>query len=377
MDDEDLIEQEDMVVTVTQGGYIKRTALADFRSQRRGGKGLSSMATKEEDVVTTLFVANTHTQLLFFTTDGMVYKLKTWRLPLGSRTAKGKAIVNILPIPGGVTIAAIMPVDRDEAEWDDLQVVFATTAGDVRRNALSDFTNVMRNGKIAMELPEGVELVNARICSPDDDVMLVTDSGRAIRFPTTDVRVFKGRKSTGVRGIRLRGKDHVVSMAVIRHFDASAEERAAYLKMRRAQEGAPEDAEADEDEEAVEAGQLSLERFAEMSAAENLILTITAKGSGKLSSSHDYPVRGRGGMGVAAMDKAMRGGALVSAFPVEHGDQIMLVTSAGQSIRVPVDGISFRSRSAGGVRVFDTAKGEEVVSVAWIAEAEDEPPADQ
>ena len=367
MEDEDLIEREDMVVTVTSGGWIKRTPLTEFRSQRRGGKGLSGMQTKEEDVVTTLFVANTHTQLLFFTTDGMVYKLKTWRLPQGGRTSKGKAIVNILPIPGGVSIAAIMPVDVPEEQWDDLQIVFATSAGDVRRNALSDFTNVMRNGKIAMDLPEGVELVNARIASEEDDVMLVTDSGRAIRFPTTDVRVFKGRKSTGVRGIRLLNGDRVVSMSVIRHFEASPEERAAYLKMRRAMAGLADDAESEE-EEAPADPNFSTERYAEMSAAENLILTITAGGSGKLSSSHDYPVRGRGGMGVAAMDKAMRGGALVASFPVEMDDQIMLATSKGQSIRVPVEGISFRSRSAGGVKVFDTGPGEEVVSVAWIAD---------
>jgi DNA gyrase subunit A len=371
MDDEDLIEREDMVVTITSGGYIKRTPLADFRAQKRGGKGLSGMQTKEEDVVTTLFVANTHDQLLFFTTDGMVYKLKTWRLPLGGRTSKGKAIVNILPIPPGVSIAAIMPVDRPDTEWDDLQIVFATSAGDVRRNALSDFTNVMRNGKIAMKLPEGVELVNARICSEDDDVMLITDSGRAIRFPTTDVRVFKGRDSTGVRGIRLSGDDRVVSMSVIRHFDATAEERAAYLKMRRAMAGLADDAEA-EDEEAPADPNFSTERYAEMSAAENLILTITANGAGKLSSSHDYPVRGRGGMGVTAMDKAMRGGALVASFPVEMDDQVMLATSRGQSIRVPVDGISFRSRSAGGVKVFNTGAGEVVVSVARIADQGDE-----
>ncbi|MGM0741271.1 MAG: DNA gyrase subunit A [Pseudomonadota bacterium] len=368
MDDEDLIEREDMVVTVTQGGYIKRTALADFRAQKRGGKGLSGMQTKEEDVVTTLFVANTHTQLLFFTTDGMVYKLKTWRLPQGGRTSKGKAIVNILPIPTGVSIAAIMPVDRPEEEWNDLQIVFATTAGDVRRNALSDFTNVKRNGKIAMDLPEGTELVNARICAEDDDVMLVTRSGRAIRFPTTEVRVFKGRKSTGVRGIRLQGDDRVVSMSVIRHFDATSDERAAYLKMRRALAGAPDDG----DEGDAPAGDISAERFDEMHSAENLILTITVQGAGKLSSSHDYPVRGRGGMGVQAMDKAMRAGALVASFPVEADDQIMLATSRGQSIRVPVKGISFRSRSAGGVKVFNTRKGEEVVSVAWIAENADE-----
>ncbi|OYX45613.1 MAG: DNA gyrase subunit A [Rhodobacterales bacterium 32-67-9] len=369
MEDEDLIEREDMVVTITSGGYIKRTPLADFRAQRRGGKGLSSMATKEDDVVTTLFVANTHTQLLFFTTDGMVYKLKTWRLPMGSRTTKGKAMINILPITPGTSVAAIMPVDVPEEEWENLQIFFATSEGDVRRNALSDFTNVMRNGKIAMKLPEGVSLVNARICDENDDVMLVTALGRAIRFPTTEVRVFKGRDSTGVRGIRLAAKDEVVSMSVIRHFEADPAERAAYLKQRRLMAGATEDeVEADEDEEAVAEGQLSTERYAEMSAAEDLILTITAKGSGKISSSHDYPVRGRGGQGVMAMDKAMRGGRLVASFPVEIDDQVMLATSTGQSIRCPVEGISFRSRSAGGVRVFDTAKGEEVVSVARIAD---------
>jgi len=370
MDDEDLIEREDMVVTVTSGGYIKRTALADFRAQKRGGKGISGMQTKEEDVVTTLFVANTHTQLLFFTTDGMVYKLKTWRLPLGGRTSKGKAIVNILPIPQGVSIAAIMPVDRDEKEWDDLQVVFCTDHGTVRRNKLSDFTNVKANGKIAMKF-EGDsadwKMINARIASNDDDVMLVTNSGRAIRFPATDVRVFNSRSSTGVRGVKLGDNDKVVSMSIIRHFDATSDERAAYLKMRRAVAGATED-EGTSDEEANENATISQERYAEMSAAENLILTITSGGAGKLSSSHDYPVRGRGGMGVAAMDKAMRGGELVASFPVEMGDQIMLATSKGQSIRVPVDGISFRSRSAGGVKVFNTGKGEEVVSVAWIAE---------
>ena len=372
MDDEDLIEREDMVVTVTSGGYIKRTPLADFRAQRRGGKGLAGMQTKEEDVVTTLFVANTHTQLLFFTTEGMVYKLKTWRLPLGGRTSKGKAVVNILPIPTGVSVAAIMPIDAPEAEWADLQVVFATTGGDVRRNALSDFTNVKSNGKIAMKLPEGIELVDVRTCSEEDDVMLVTDSGRAIRFSTTDVRVFKGRDSTGVRGIRLNGDDHVVSMSVIRHFDASSEERQAYLKKRRAIAGLADDVDVSDEDDIASDASIDQERYAEMSAAENLILTITAGGSGKLSSSHDYPVRGRGGMGVTAMDKAMRGGALIASFPVELEDQIMLATSKGQSIRVPVEGISFRSRSAGGVKVFNTGKGETVVSVARIADQEDE-----
>ena len=372
MDDEDLIEREDMVVTVTASGWIKRTPLAEFRAQRRGGKGLSSMQTKEDDVVTTLFVANTHTRLLFFTTDGMVYSLKTWRLPLAGRTAKGRALANVI---GGMTgsIAAIMPVDVPEDDWASLQIVFATTEGDVRRNALSDFTNVRRNGKIAMKLPDGVGLVNARICDEADDVLLVTALGRAIRFPTTDVRVFTGRDSTGVRGIRLADGDSVVSMAVVRHFEATPEERAAYLKMRRAVEGALDDgAEADEDEDAVADVALPEGRYAQMSAAEDLILTITARGQGKLSSSHDYPVRGRGGVGVRAIDKAMRGGRLVASFPVQHGDQIMLATSTGQSIRCPVDGISFRSRSAGGVKVFDTGAGEEVVSVAVVAEQGEE-----
>ena len=374
MEDEDLIEKEDMVVTVTSGGYIKRTPLVDFRAQKRGGKGVAGMQTKEEDVITTLFVANTHTQLLFFTTDGMVYKLKTWRLPQGGRTAKGKAIVNILPIPVGVSIAAIMPVDRDEKEWDDLQVVFATSAGTVRRNKLSDFTNVKANGKIAMKFEDEhaeTTMINARIASNDDDVMLITNSGRAIRFPATDVRVFNSRASVGVRGIKLNGDDTVVSMSIIRHFDATSEERTAYLKMRRAMAGLADDTDADEDDAPADPN-FSTERYAEMSACENLILTITSQGSGKLSSSHDYPVRGRGGMGVTAMDKAMRGGEIVASFPVELDDQIMLATSKGQSIRVPVQGISFRSRSAGGVKVFNTGKNEVVVSVAWIAEQNDE-----
>jgi DNA gyrase subunit A len=372
MEDEDLIEREDMVVTITSGGYIKRTPLVEFRSQNRGGKGLASMQTKDDDVVTTLFVANTHTWLLFFTTDGMVYKLKTWRLPLAGRTAKGKALVNILPIEGGVSIAALMPVDVPEEEWGNLQIVFATSDGDVRQNDLSDFTNVKRNGKIAMNLPEGITLVNAAIADDTDDIMLVTEAGRAIRFSTTEIRVFKSRGSTGVRGIRLGDGDHVVSMSIIRHFEADPAERAAYLKQRRLMAGVIED-DTDDEEEAVAAGQLSPERYSEMSAAEDLILTVTKGGSGKLSSSHDYPVRGRGGMGVKAISPGPRGGRIIASFPVTPSDQIMLATSTGQSIRVPVDQISFRSRSAGGVKVFNVAADEEVVSVARVADqGEDE-----
>jgi DNA gyrase subunit A len=350
------------------------------------------MQTKEEDVVTRLFVANTHTPLLFFTTDGMVYKLKCWRLPLAGRTAKGKALVNLLPIQQGVTIAAIVPVDRPEDHWDELQIAFATSTGDVRRNALSDFVDVKRNGKIAMKLPEGVRLVNAAICSEADDVFLVTDHGRAIRFATSDVRVFQGRSSTGVRGIRLQDEtDHVVSMAVIRHFDATPEERETYLKMRRAVLGGAEEEEnggaitdeGDEENVAVEEavapgssmGFISQERYAEMSAAEDLILTITSNGFGKISSSHDYIVRGRGGQGIVAMDLSERRGRdpgrIVAAFPVELDEQVMLVTSGGQSIRMPVESISFRRRPRGGVRVFDV-DGEEVVSVAKVAEQSEE-----
>lgn len=371
MEDEDLIEREDMVVTITSGGYIKRTPLAEFRSQNRGGKGLASMQTKDDDVVTTLFVANTHTWLLFFTTDGMVYKLKTWRLPLAGRTAKGKALVNILPIETGVSIAALMPVDVPEEDWASLQIVFATSDGDVRQNDLSDFTNVKRNGKIAMNLPEGITLVNAAIADDQDDIMLVTEAGRAIRFSTTEIRVFKSRGSTGVRGIRLADGDHVVSMSIIRHFEATPEEREAYLKQRRLMAGITEE-DTDDEEDHVPAGQLSPDRYAEMSAAEDLILTITKGGSGKLSSSHDYPVRGRGGMGVKAISPGPRGGRIIASFPVESSDQIMLATSTGQSIRVPVDQVSFRSRSAGGVKVFAVAADEEVVSVARVADQGDE-----
>ena len=372
MDDEDLIEREDMVVTITASGWAKRTPLADFRAQKRGGKGLSGMQTKDEDVITTLFVANTHTQLLFFTDDGMAYKLKTWRLPQGGRTAKGKPLVNILPIPTGVSIAAILPVDRDEKEWDDLQIVFATSKGSVRRNRLSDFTNVKSNGKIAMKFEgddEGTRLINARICDENDDVMLVTSGGRAIRFPVTDVRVFNSRSSTGVRGIKLvNAGDEVVSASVIRHFDATPDERGAFIKRFRSEFGS--DAEEDGGEEASD--NLSEERYQDMLNANDLLVTINKGGIGNLTSSHDYRVSGRGGQGVAAM----KGGDIVACFPIEIEDQIMLATSKGQSIRCPVDGISFRSRGAGGVKVFNTGKGEEVVSVARIVESSEEDEAD-
>ena len=383
IEDDDLIQPEDMVVTVTHGGYVKRTPLADYRAQSRGGKGLGGMAMKEEDFVTTLFVANTHTPILIFTTDGMVYKLKTLRLPQGARNSRGRPIVNVLPVRPGVSIAAIMPVDKPEDQWARLDIVFATGAGDVRRNKLSDFTNVMRNGKIAMRLPEGVRLVGARICDEGDDVLLTTAAGRAIRFRVSDVRVFAGRDSTGVRGVRLLGDDEVVSMAVLRRFEVAPEERTAYLRMRRAVEGAAGDedeaAPAEEDEEGVAEIALSQERYAEMSAAEETILTVTSKGLGKRSSSHEYPLRGRGGQGVTAADLSprkndpdRRDARIVAAWPVGADDQVMLVTDKGQSIRSPVSGVSMLSRAARGVRILNIAPDEKVVSVALIAETNGE-----
>ena len=384
-DDEDLIEVEDMVVTATHAGYLKRTPLAEYRAQKRGGKGLSAMQMKDEDFVTRLFVANTHTPVLFFTTDGMVYKLKVWRLPQSGRASRGKALVNLLPIQPGVSIAAMMPVERVEEDWDKLDIVFATSDGSVRRNALSDFTNVKSNGKIAMKLPEGVTLVGASICEPTDDFLLATAQGKAIRFPVADVRVFKGRDSTGVRGIRLvQEEDSVISMAILRHVDASAEERAGYAKMRRAMSGTEDDAAAEEGEENAVA--LSQERYTELSATEEFVLTITTAGYGKRTSAYEYRITGRGGQGVNAIP-LRRGGEVIACFPVEEDDQIMAVTNAGQSIRCPVSGISVQSRAGSGVTVFRTAKDERVVSVAHLAEQggeEDEegaepdaPPADE
>jgi DNA gyrase subunit A len=373
MDVEDLIEREDMVVTITNSGYIKRTVLAEYRAQKRGGKGTQGMNTKDEDFVTNLFVANTHTPLLFFTTDGMVYKLKTWRLPPGGRNSRGKAIVNILPIPSGVSIAAIMPVDVPEEDWENLHIVFSTTDGDVRRNALSDFTNVKSNGKIAMKLNEGTAIVDVRIATEQDDFLLTTTLGKAIRFPVTDVRVFKGRDSTGVRGIRLAKDDAVVSMAVIRHVDATAEERAGYFKMRRAM--GDEDLGADEDT-GVEAN-ITRERYVELGALEQWILTITSGGFGKRSSAHEYRVAGRGGLGIAAANLGRRNDRIVACFTVEDEDQIMLATSTGQSIRCPVAGISRQGRTSSGVTVFNVGKDEKVVSVAYIAEQGDEEPIEE
>ena len=369
MEDEDLIEQEEMVVTVTQTGYIKRTALSEYREQKRGGKGSQGMNTKDEDIVTSLFVANTHTPLLFFTSDGIVFKLKTWRLPQGGRNSRGKAIINMLPIDNGVSVAAILPIDAAEEDWKQLQIFFSTSTGDVRRNALSDFTNVKSNGKIAMKLPNGTTLVGAKVCSDQNDVMLTTSMGKAIRFPVTDVRVFKGRDSIGVRGIKLTSYDFVVSMAIISHVDASSEERLAYFKMRKS--ALEEDDNGDQTVQADSNISISDERFSVLSAQEEWILTITSAGFGKRSSAHEYRVSSRGGQGITAANLGRRDDTIISSFPVENDDQIMLVTSTGQSIRCPVQGISRQSRTASGVTVFNTADKEKVVSVAIIAEKND------
>ncbi len=377
-DDEDLIEPEDMVVTATHSGYVKRTPLAEYRSQKRGGKGLQGMSTKDEDFVTRLFSANTLTPVLFFTTDGIVYKLKTWRLPQGGRNAKGKALVNLLPIEPGVSIAAMMPVEAPEEEWSNLQIVFCTSDGQVRRNELSDFVNVKANGKIAMKLPEGVRLISAQICSPDSDVLLTSKFGMSIRFAVSNVRVFKGRDSTGVRGMRLAEGDEVMSMSILGHVERTTAEAKAYLKMRRAMEGddQTDDAGATDDEDDGDEATISHERYIELGAYEEFILTVAENGIGKRTSAYEYRPIGRGNKGYKAMSVAgnSRSGAttIAAAFPVEEGDQVMLVTDAGQSIRCGVSDVSVRSRSAGGVWMLRTADDERVVSVARLAEQSDD-----
>ena len=372
VEDEDLIQREDMVVTVSHAGYVKRVPLSTYRAQRRGGKGRAGMQTRDEDFVARLFVASTHAPVLFFSSHGHVYKEKVWRLPLAAPQARGKALVNMLPLDPGERITTIMPLPEDEATWEALDVMFATTRGTVRRNKLSDFAQVNRAGKIAMKLDVGEGIVDVAICSENDDVLLTTAEGQCIRFAVTDVRVFKGRDSMGVRGVSLSNGDRVISLAILRHMEASPEERAGYLKMRRAiagetaEEGAPE---ADA-EEPVADGALSPERYVEMSTAEQVILTVSVNGYGKRTSSFEYRVTGRGGKGIVAMAVNERNGELIASFPVENSDQIMLVTDGGQLIRCPVEGIRMTGRSAQGVIIFDTAKDEKVVSVERISEDE-------
>ncbi len=378
-EDEDLIAREDMVVTVTHGGYIKRVPLSAYRAQRRGGKGRSGMATRDEDFVARLFVANTHTPVLFFSSMGQVYKMKVWRLPMAEPQARGKALVNMLPLDEGERITTIMPLPEDEGDWQKLDIMFSTKSGGIRRNSLADFVDVRQNGKIAMKLDEGDVLVDVATCTANDDVLLTTRLGQAIRFQVDEVRVFKGRDSTGVRGISLAEGDNVISMAIVHHFEADSAERAAYLKMSRAVrgEGESEEGASDDAEDAVPAGELSQERYAAMSAAEQFILTISENGYGKRTSSHEYRITGRGGKGIVAMAVNKRNGPLIASFPVDDADQIMLVTNGGQVIRVPVDAgpdnrIRIVGRSSQGVTVFDTAEDEKVVSVERIVEPESE-----
>ncbi len=372
LDDEDLIQREDMVITVTHGGYIKRVALDTYRAQRRGGKGRSGMATKDEDFVTKLFVENTHTPILFFTSRGIVHKMKVWRLPLASANGRGKALVNLLPLKSDERITTIMPLPEDEESWGNLYAMFATNKGSVRRNKLSDFVQVNRNGKIAMKLDEGMDILNVEPCFENDNVLLTTAKGQCIRFAVGDVRVFQSRDSVGVRGINLADGDEVISMSIVRHFDATPEERNTYLKQRRLINGDSEPAITEEGGET----QLSPERYAEMSANEEFLLTLSENGYGKRSSLYEYRVSGRGGKGISAMNMTERNGALVASFPVEDNDQIMLVTNAGKLIRVAVQSeneqIRVMGRSTQGVTVFSTAKDERVVSVERISDVSDD-----
>jgi DNA gyrase subunit A len=373
VEDEDLIQREDMVVTVSHAGYAKRVPLSAYRAQRRGGKGRAGMQTREEDFVSRLFVASTHTPVLFFSSRGQVYKEKVWRLPVAAPNARGKALINILPLEQGERITTIMPLPEDESSWAQLDVMFATTGGNVRRNKLSDFVDVRRSGIIAMKLDEGEAIVDVQICTDRDDVLLTAAGGQCIRFPVDDVRVFTGRTSMGVRGIALGKDDKVISLSILRHVEATSDERSAYLKMRRAVvgEGVAEDGAVEaEAEETSGSFQLSQERYVEMSAQEQVVLTVSVNGYGKRTTSYEYRTTGRGGKGIVAMSVNERNGNLVASFPVEEADQIMLVTDKGQLIRCPVADIRIAGRSTQGVIVFDTAEDEHVVSVEHIGEEE-------
>jgi DNA gyrase subunit A len=382
VEDEDLIVREEMVITVTHGGYVKRTPLTTYRTQHRGGKGRSGMQTKEEDAVTRVFSANTHTPMLFFSSGGKAYQLKVWRLPVGTPTSRGKAFVNLLPIEPGESITSILPLPEDEAAWDQYDVMFATRSGDVRRNKLSDFIGIKRNGKIAMKLDEGDAIVGVGVCNAaHNDILLTTALGRCIRFAVDEVRVFAGRDSTGVRGIRLAEGDQVISMAILRSVEASPDERAAYVKhantMRKARGEAieadePAAAEEDEGEAAAGLASLSVERIATLEAAEEVILTVSTEGYGKRTSAYEFRRTGRGGQGLLAQDLTRKGGRLTASFPVEESDQILLVTDQGQLIRTPVSQVRMVGRNTSGVIIFRTGEDEHVVSVERLAENGDE-----
>lgn len=383
VEDEDLIERAEMVITVTHGGYVKRTPLSIYRTQHRGGKGRSGMATKDEDAVTRVFSANTHTPMLFFSSGGKAYKLKVWRLPLGTPTSRGKAFVNLLPIEPGESITSILALPEDEASWDQYDVMFATRSGNVRRNKLSDFVDIRRNGKIAMKLDEGDAIIGVGVCNAgQNDILLTTALGRCIRFATEEVRVFAGRDSTGVRGVRLADGDSVISMAILRSVPATPAERAAYLKHAKAmriatgeaEEGEDAGAPEDEDVDAAEGeAALSPERIAELGASEEIILTVSTEGFGKRTSAYEFRRTGRGGQGLLAQDLTKRGGKLAGSFPVDESDQILLVSDQGQLIRIPVRQVRLAGRNTQGVIIFRKHQDEHVVSVERLADTgEDE-----
>ena len=365
-DEEDLIQREDMVVTVSLGGYIKRVPINTYRAQKRGGKGRSGMTTREEDAVSEVFVANTHTQMLFFTTSGRVFGLKVYKLPLSTPQARGKAIVNLLPLEASETISTIMPMPEDESQWETMHILFATSAGHVRRNSLSDFTNIRSNGKIAMKLEEeGERLIAVSSCDETSDVLLTTHEGRCIRFGVTDVREFVGRTSTGVRGIRLKKGDEVVSMTILREVDFTIEERDSYLKQAQRLRRHDEEEEPSGDEIP-----LPQDRFEALAAQEEFILTVSEKGFGKRSSAYEYRCTNRGGQGITTMDVTSKTGKVLDSFPVKDEDDVMLVTNTGKLIRCPVHDIRIAGRRTQGVTLFRVAEGEAVVSVARILEEE-------
>ncbi|MES2442569.1 MAG: DNA gyrase subunit A [Pseudomonadota bacterium] len=366
IEDEDLIEREDMVVTVTMEGYIKRTSLETFRAQRRGGKGRAGMSTKDEDVVTNLFVTSTHTPVLFFSSEGKVYRLKVWRLPEGGPATKGRPMINLLPLATGETISTVLPLPEDEDEWGALHVMFATAKGSVRRNSMDAFANIRTSGKIAMKFEEGSEdrLIGVSLLTEEDDVLLATRQGKAIRFAATDVREFQSRDSTGVRGARLAEGDEVISLSVLRGFDATPEQREDYLRAapwKERREGQPEPEQ-----------KLSDAEMARFAAAEEFILTVCANGYGKRSSAYEYRKTNRGGQGITNIDNLKRNGPVVASFPAHNGEQLMLVTDQAKLIRMSVGDTRVIGRNSSGVRLFDVAENEHVVSAARIEESEDE-----
>lgn len=370
-DIEDLIQREDMVVTVTNTGYIKRVPLSAYRAQKRGGKGRTGMNTHEEDYITNLFVASTHTPVLFFSNAGLVYKMKVYRLPVGSPQSTGKALINLLPLKQDERITTIMQLPENEAECENLDVMFATRTGNVRRNKLSDFVDVKANGKIAMKLDEGDTLIDVKICTDDQDVLLAAKAGKSIRFPVSDVRVFSGRTSTGVRGIRLGKGDEVISMSVLRHTEADMEKRYAYLKMAKALRRS-DDEDVSDDIEASTTLTLSEEEFQKMQAEEEFILTVTDSGYGKRTSAYEYRITGRGGQGVTNIDNTKRKDSVVASFPVTDTAHVMLVTDAGKLIRMPIKDVRIAGRNTMGVIMFRLNDAEHVVSATCIEDYEDE-----